>query len=144
MKKNIHALMNSLPDEVISHIKHLERMRQDFVANVSHELRTPLTVIHGYLETLIEKAHDDTRPWKNIFLQMQSQTIRMEHLVEDLLLLSHLENEDEQAMLDSCIAIDPLLKMIVHEARELSNESNHHIELKTDSSLLLLGNERAS
>jgi two-component system phosphate regulon sensor histidine kinase PhoR len=96
MKKNIQNLIASSPETIINHIKNLERMRQDFVANVSHELRTPLTVIHGYLETLIEQAHDDTKPWKNIFIQMQSQTIRMEHLVEDLLLLSRLENDDEK------------------------------------------------
>ena len=37
-------------------IRQLESVRQDFVANASHELRTPLTVIHGYLESLIDRS----------------------------------------------------------------------------------------
>ena len=37
-------------------LRHLERVRRDFVANVSHELKTPLTSIRGFVETLISGA----------------------------------------------------------------------------------------
>ena len=73
----------------------LDKMRRDFVANVSHELRTPLTVIHGYLETLLEQQHKDTKQWRKIFQQMYQQTTRMENIIEDLLLLTYLESEEE-------------------------------------------------
>src|SRR5439155_13700966 len=35
-------------------LRHLDRMKDDFVASVSHELRTPLTSINGYVELLVE------------------------------------------------------------------------------------------
>jgi two-component system, OmpR family, phosphate regulon sensor histidine kinase PhoR len=32
----------------VTELRHLEKVRKDFVANVSHELRTPITAIRGY------------------------------------------------------------------------------------------------
>src|SRR5689334_5052455 len=71
--------------------RRLETIRRDFVANVSHELKTPLTVIGGFAETL----HDpDLRPEdRERFLQtIESNTKRMQRIVDDLLDLSRYES----------------------------------------------------
>ncbi len=137
MKPSLEKLLSSLPPEIVNHIQHLERMRADFVANVSHELRTPLTVIHGYLETLIDESEDDAR--KKIFLQMHQHTLRMENLIENLLLLSQLENEEIKMQLEESVAVGNLLQVIAKEASELSDEQQHKIELRVDDTLLIRG-----
>lgn len=141
MSTNIQELANSLPPAVVKHIEHLERMRQDFIANVSHELRTPLTVIHGYLEILIDRDSDDTQNLKKIFMQMQQQTMRMETLINDLLLLSRLESEEDENKNGRSVLVANLLTDICHDAQELSGESKHQITLHADTNLSLIGFE---
>lgn len=71
--------------------RRLETIRRDFAANVSHELKTPLTVIGGFAETL----HDpDLRPEeRERFLNtIESNTKRMQRIVDDLLDLSRYES----------------------------------------------------
>lgn len=129
MKPVVQELIASLPEPVIHHIQHLERMRQDFVANVSHELRTPLTVIHGYLEALLHQDLAETKPWKKIFLQMHQQTQRMENLIEDLLLLSRLECEEDENNTKNTVHVSALLKTIYKEAQTFSRDLDHDITL---------------
>jgi two-component system OmpR family sensor kinase len=66
------------------------RVRQ-FVADASHELRTPLTAIRGYTE-LAQRVGDDSDAVAHAMKRVQSETERMTHLVEDLLLLARLDS----------------------------------------------------
>jgi two-component system, OmpR family, sensor kinase len=83
------------------------RVRQ-FVADASHELRTPLAAIRGYTE-LAQRVGDDTEAVAHAMNRVQSETERMTHLVEDLLLLARLDSgrplEREAADL-SRVAVD--------------------------------------
>jgi len=125
----------------ISRIKRLERMRSDFVANVSHELRTPLTVISGYLENMAADDAEQTAQWNKCLAQMQGQTQRMTRLVEDLLMLSRLEDEDKTVVRDP-VAVSAMLASLVEDARVLSGERQHHISLECDEGLWLRGSEK--
>ena len=68
----------------------VNRMRRDFFANASHELRSPLTVITGYLDSLAEE--DVPEEWRLPVSQMQSQALRMNKIIAELLELSRLES----------------------------------------------------
>jgi two-component system, OmpR family, phosphate regulon sensor histidine kinase PhoR len=75
----------------ITEIRRLEAVRRDFVANASHELKTPLTSIRGYAEALIES--DPPEELRRRFLEaIHGNTMRLQHLVDDLLDLSRLES----------------------------------------------------
>jgi two-component system, OmpR family, sensor kinase len=66
------------------------RVRQ-FVADASHELRTPLAAIRGYTE-LARRVDNDADAVAHAMSRVQSETERMTHLVEDLLLLARLDS----------------------------------------------------
>ena len=81
----------------VTRLRKLENMRRDFVANVSHELRTPITSIKGFVETLLDGAVEDPTDAKRFLQIVAAQTDRLEAIIEDLLLLSRVEEEHEHA-----------------------------------------------
>jgi len=74
----------------ITEFKKLEKIKKDFVVNVSHELRTPLTAIKGYVETLEEEIEGNAKRYLEI---IKKHTERLINIVNDLLLLSELEEK---------------------------------------------------
>ena len=76
----------------ISYRIRAEKSQRDFVANVSHELRTPLTVISGYLENMIDSG-EIPESFERPLTLMEQQSLRMRHIIEDLLTLAKLDGE---------------------------------------------------
>ncbi len=72
-----------------------EQQRKEFVANVSHELKTPLTTIKTYAETLLDWGIDEKskEAVKKDIERLYTGSIRMENLINDLLLLSRIDGK---------------------------------------------------
>ncbi len=66
-------------------LRRIEGLRKTLMIDVAHELRTPLTNIRGYLEALTDGV---AVPTKEIFDLLQEETMRLIHLVEDVLRLA--------------------------------------------------------
>ncbi len=120
----------------VTHFERIETMRRDFVANVSHELRTPLTVVNGFVETLQDMPNLENDMARRALPMMGEQTLRMTHLVGDLLTLSKLEDRlnvlkeevlDVPAMLRGCFEVGKVLSGGQHDIK---------LELISDSKLL--------
>lgn len=75
-----------------------ERLRR-FVADASHELRTPLASIRGYAELIRRSGARLRKDVQHSVDRIESESIRMTGLVEDLLLLARLD-EDEARQRD--------------------------------------------
>jgi len=66
-------------------LRRIEGLRKTLMIDVAHELRTPLTNIRGYLEALTDGV---APPTKEIFELLHEETMRLTHLVEDVLRLA--------------------------------------------------------
>ena len=86
----------------VSHVRQLERIRADFVANVSHELRTPLTTIQGYAETLLNSDSKKSKKRKEFIVKILNHSTRLSRLVSDLLELARLESGDVELTMTPC------------------------------------------
>lgn len=75
--------------------KNAELIRKEFVANVSHELKTPLTSISGFIETLQNGAADNPEIRTRFIDIIAIETSRLKRLIEDLLVLSDIENKKD-------------------------------------------------
>ena len=67
-----------------------DRMRR-FVADASHELRTPLAAVSGYAELFERGASERPEDLPRLAKGIRTEAARMQVLVNDLLLLAHLD-----------------------------------------------------
>lgn len=81
----------------VSRLRQLENIRRDFAANVSHELRTPIASIKGFVETLLDGATAEPADAERFLRIIARQADRLNAIVEDLLTLSRIEKEAENA-----------------------------------------------
>lgn len=124
----------------VTRLTQIEKMRKNFVANVSHELKTPLTVINGYLEMLPENGDMPEPMMKKAISEMRSQSVRMQSLIEELLVLSRIEASTERAF-EKLVNVPQLLWQIQVEADALNREKKHKIFFDISPILYVYGIE---
>lgn len=86
--------LNSMLDNVEGALKarhESETQVRQFVADASHELRTPLASIRGYAELSRREREPVPASVTHALARVESEALRMQGLVEDLLLLARLD-----------------------------------------------------
>jgi signal transduction histidine kinase len=79
---NLASTMN----DMLARLEDSAHKQRRFVADASHELRTPLAAIRTTLE--VGLAHPDQAPWPTIAERAASQALRLEELIQQLLMLA--------------------------------------------------------
>jgi two-component system phosphate regulon sensor histidine kinase PhoR len=103
-------------------LRHLETVRQDFVANVSHELRTPVTSVKGFAEALLDGALDDPEKAERFVQIIMRQSNHLESIISDLLELSRLDERAGQSLDQQETPLSEIVQHAVELRQTLADE----------------------
>lgn len=130
--------INNLLDRIENTI---EREKQ-FTSDASHELRTPLTIIKGTLEVLIRKPRNQEEYQEKINFCV-SEVNRLNHLVDQLLLLARFENQNKSLKIEkvclNAVILDTISRyssIIQSKKIHISAEFVKEYYVETDAYLL--------
>jgi two-component system OmpR family sensor kinase len=129
----LNAMLARIEQSMEARTRSEERLRR-FLADASHELRTPLTSIRGYAELFRRGA--DTRP-EDLSVSMrriEEEAARMGVLVEDLLVLAHLDELRESSM--AMVDLKGLLTDSCSDARVAAPNREIHLEAAQEVSVM--------
>jgi len=138
LMKSIGAYEQKLKEMEEANLR-VENIRRNFVANVTHELNTPLTSISGFIETLQAGAADDPDTRRKFLDIIAIETSRLQRLIEDLLLLSEIENKKESTL--EIINVKHSIEKTVELIRPIADKRDIELIIDVDSSITLEGNE---
>ena len=104
-----------------------ERKVRQFVADASHELRTPLASIRGYSELTRRSGQELPPDAMHALGRIESESVRMTGLVEDLLLLARLDEGRELEL--EPVDLTMLLVDAVSDAHAAGPDHSWNLEL---------------
>ena len=129
----------------ITAIENQERRRKEFVANVSHELKTPLTTIKSWSESLLDWGVDekDAAGIKADIQRIYDDSLRMEQLVSDLLLLSSIDSQGVQVDIQH-IVLDRVARSVTERLLPQAEERKQHLSFTRLGKLPLIYGDRVA
>jgi two-component system phosphate regulon sensor histidine kinase PhoR len=110
----------------VTELKHLERIRTDFVANASHELKTPITAIRGLSETVVGDDLADRATLMQFMERIHAQSIRLSQLVTDLMTISRLESDQNPSDF-ALLNFGDLVNRAVMASRTAAEQKQHRL-----------------
>ncbi len=105
-------------NEMLGRLERSSEQQRRFVADASHELRSPLAVIRSALE--VNQAHPTDADWPEVASDVLDEALRMQRLIEDLLMLARID-ADKLPALTTAVDLDDLVF-----------EQSHRLQQSTD------------
>lgn len=115
-----------------------EKMRR-FVSDASHELRTPLTSIHGFVEVLLRGAAKNEEQLDLALNSILTESERLTKLVNDLLVLTRLEQNPVVEMKQE--NINDIVEEIFPQLKILAKDRKLELDLQDNIMTYINGNQ---
>lgn len=130
---SLNRMLDHVDDAFRTRFRTESTMRR-FVQDASHELRTPLASIRGYSEFAIRFADTMPEDVGRALERIESESVRMTRLVDDLLTLARLDDGDKMQIRQ--IELNPLVDAVVADAT--IRGSGHHFETQLPDTPVVL------
>ena len=129
----LNRMLGHIESALVSRQRSEDKVRQ-FVADASHELRTPLASIRGYSELTRRGGHKLPADVVRALGRIESESVRMTSLVEDLLLLARLDAGRELVLGD--VDLVPLAVDAIADAHAASPDHVWSLDAPDDPILV--------
>ncbi len=116
----------------------MSRLKDEFVSNVSHELRTPIASIKLYHHLLMKRPEKQPA----YLMHLNRETSRLERIVEDLLMLSRLD-QDRIRFVVRPLDLNEIAAQYVMDRRALAEERGLSLTFKKRPRLPLVQGDPA-
>jgi len=115
---------------------------QQFTADAAHELRTPLAATRATVESVLEMEAIPEIVARSTLQAIERQNNRLTQLVQDLLLLSRMDGQNQPSQFRRC-CLNTLIKDVVDEFESLAIAADLSlaVEMKVREMLWVLGDE---
>ncbi|RKR73113.1 two-component system OmpR family sensor kinase [Frondihabitans australicus] len=134
----VGAAMNRM----LGHVSHALTARQEsenkvrqFVADASHELRTPLASVRGYAELTRRMGKDLPEDVVYAMGRIESESVRMTSLVEELLLLARLDEGTDLVLKD--VDLTRIVLDAVHDTHVSDTDHRYEVTVPEEPIQLL-------
>ncbi len=141
---HVHARVAPLTSRLVvvladdrTRAERVEAIRRDFVANVSHELKTPIGALNLLAEAVAE-AKDDPEAVVRFSGRMQTESVRLTRLVQQIIDLSRLQNDaaSEEA---AVVKVDELVAEASEHSATEAERKNIEIATAVEPELMVHG-----
>ncbi|MBW4479394.1 MAG: HAMP domain-containing histidine kinase [Tolypothrix brevis GSE-NOS-MK-07-07A] len=118
------------------------KQMQQFTSDASHELRTPLAAINATVETILEMEYLSEQEARDTLTSIKRQNNRLAELVQDLLLLSRLEQKTLATQKELC-CLNVLVNDLIEEFSALASSANLQLtsSMEYHQPLYVMGDE---
>ncbi len=110
--------------------RQLSQVKRDFFSHASHELKSPLTAISGNAELIEHGIIKDSKEIIEAAKTIHEQTINMTMLVEDMLMLSRLEQSEVSEILN--VNLNDVLKSTIENLKTQIKAKNMIIDVNQE------------
>ncbi len=126
----------------ITNFVEFDLLQKQFVTSVSHELRTPIASILLSINNYIsykEKLNEEQN--RNLLQIIQQNANVLKNIVEDLLIISHIDNKKLQVRNWTKINISLQIKQVLMQLKPLLDAKNLEFNLNCDESIFLFSDK---